>query len=468
MMKAMIGKWKFATSTIVLSLLISHHADAQPWIFKTVDPGTKPSIAIDDLGRVHIAYMLEAIPGFLKHARLDEGQEEFVVTLLDNAYYYGPLDISIGTNNLPAIVLHNHDDEDQNVYWQNNSGSWIKHRISDGGHDGWDNSIVFDEMNRIHTSSVDPSQFGSSSSIEYALYDGASWHVEKIGSIAVPYQFSTSIDLNSNNEPAITYFDPNANRLYYAIRTQSNWSIETLPGNGGMFSSLVFDDSDVPHVSYYERRSGNTGAVWYAYHNGNGWIMEEVDQLLNVPISFSGARNVTSLALDASGQLHLAYNDRDVLKYATKESGNWNIETILGPSNNSATLGAQASLALDPEGNPHITYFEATNLNPLQGVIKYTTRDPMSTSTSQLKSASSVQIYPSPTPVSGSVKFASDSDIKRAELYDQLGRRLYSKEMQGMSEISLADLGLLPGAYFLKLRISNSASPVEIHRLVLQ
>jgi len=35
------------------------------------------------------------------------------------------------------------------------------------------------------------------------------------------------------------------------------------------------------------------------------------------------------------------------------------------------TLGQLVTLALDVEDKPHIAYFQATNLQPLQGRVKY-------------------------------------------------------------------------------------------------
>ena len=49
--------------------------------------------------------------------------------------------------------------------------------VDHSGHDGWDNNVVLDLKGRPHTVSIDPKQFGSSSGIEYAFYDGDSWTV---------------------------------------------------------------------------------------------------------------------------------------------------------------------------------------------------------------------------------------------------------------------------------------------------
>lgn len=161
--------WKDYVLSILVNC-ISMGAIGQDWNLKTVDFRVKPSIAVDRNGEVQIGYMLEALPGFVNHAQLVG--DEFVLTNIDSAYYYGPLAMTVDQQNRPAIALHNHDDEDQNIYWKNAGQSWSRLQVDHAGHDGWDNSIAFDSQNRPRTSSIDPSQFGSIDGVEYAWYDG--------------------------------------------------------------------------------------------------------------------------------------------------------------------------------------------------------------------------------------------------------------------------------------------------------
>lgn len=428
---------------------------AQNWSFLTVGSGVKPSIAVDQFDQPHIGFMLEALPGFVSHAVLRDG--EFVVTEIDQAYYYGPLDIAIDQTGNPYIVLHNHDDEDENLYQLDDLGQWNRTRIGDEGHDGWDNSLDFDSNDYPHTSSVDPSQFGSSDGVEYSWYDGSRWHKESIGSGPVQYQFSTCIRLDEIDQPHITYYDNRSNSLKYALKSNGSWNIVTVADDGGMFSSMVLDQDGRPHIAFYHQTDGNRGQVKYAQKEGDSWNIETVDELTNVPITFTGARNVTSLDIDAQGALHLSYGDRDLIKYATRRDGLWTIETVLDESGTNTLLGAQTSLAVDADGNPHITYFEATGFSPLQGVVKYTTKQNSTSTAGPGIITAGLRLFPNPAPGAFWLQLDEEEpdqadllirDLRGRIVYEHLKLTLHPKVFFNLKSLST-------GVYLIQLRTSR-------------
>jgi hypothetical protein len=77
------------------------------------------------------------------------------------------------------------------------------------------------------------------------------------------------------------------------------------------------------------------------------WVIETVDQTDSVG-------RFSSLALDADGQPHISYYDdtNDDLKYAHYDGISWQIETVDGAD----VVGRFSSLALDATGRPHISY----------------------------------------------------------------------------------------------------------------
>jgi len=68
----------------------------------------------------------------------------------------------------------------------------------------------------------------------------------------------------------------------------------------------------------------------------------------------------TSLRLDALGNPHISYYDatNGDVKYASKLGSTWTIENVTATG---ANVGQYTSLALDSQGNPRISYYDATN-----------------------------------------------------------------------------------------------------------
>ncbi len=123
-------------------------------------------------------------------------------------------------------------------------------------------------------------------------------------------------------------------------------SVGNLPGWTGRCTSLAIDANGYPHISYYDY---TTDALKYAYRDATGqWHTETVDSGDNV-------QGHISIALDANGYPHISYQDINLaLKYAYQDAVGWHTTTIdIAASDN--------SIALDANGYPHISYHDNTN-----------------------------------------------------------------------------------------------------------
>jgi hypothetical protein len=143
------------------------------------------------------------------------------------------------------------------------------------------------------------------------------WSIHTVDSAAGRGGY-TSIALDSNGMPHISYYDATSGNLKYAkgscmsaMTISCTWNIETVDADGdvGDYNSIALDAFDNPAISYYDRTSMD---LKYAKKSPTGrWSIERVD-------SEGRVGEYTSIALDSSGLPHISYHGNRSLKYARK------------------------------------------------------------------------------------------------------------------------------------------------------
>jgi len=187
--------------------------------------------------------------------------------------------------------------------------------------------------------------------LRYACLDGTTWITIGLDCCRAG-QYSTSLALEPTDPytPHISYFMPsgayNLKHIYLSgtVWCSGTWVPETVDSHGvvGTNSSIALEPTDpyTPHISYCN------GGLKHAWKNGTTWLSETVDSVCKW----------TSLALDSSSHPHISYHDdvnRD-LKHAWKNGTTWLSETV----DSEGDLGRfGTSLALDNRDNPYISYF---------------------------------------------------------------------------------------------------------------
>jgi len=218
--------------------------------------------------------------------------------------------------------------------------------------------------------------------------------------------FNTSIAvLPDGSKQYLAYYDVVNKDLKLATRVGSSWQIQTLAAqfDSGKFNSMVLDPSGKPVISYYQTSGPGKMNVWWngaitivdntngdfgafnditygngsnhydisysgqyvitnlnkksqlkhAWFNGSSWQNEVIEE---APDSL-GNYTFTSIAMDASGTLHISYRafPNGQLKHAWGGPSSWRTEEVLpGDPQTSGIL--QTNMLADAYGKIHIIY----------------------------------------------------------------------------------------------------------------
>lgn len=352
-------------------------AGAFAWTIEEIDTGTKPSLALTSDDVPNVAYMLEAQSGFVKNAVRNGSTWD--ISDVARGYFYGPLDIAIGSNDVPRIVYHDHQDSSfkpdkgDAMLASFENGEWTSEKLLDQGHDGWDTRITVDSEGGVHISAIDPVDFGGNGVEYYSKDASGKWVVEDVGSGPQTYKYATSIAIDPQGNPHITFFDQDDMTLALASKDSSGWSISVVDSetDAGLFSSLVIDSDGRYHVSYLLRQSQTSGIIRYATKGADDteWEISDVGSLDKLSFGFVGARNITSLALDSEGNPWIAYSDEKKIMLAVWDGSAWQTQTAVDAGDK--TLGQLVVLKVDSKDQPNLTYFEVTSKSPLNGRVMY-------------------------------------------------------------------------------------------------
>ena len=88
--------------------------------------------------------------------------------------------------------------------------------------------------------------------MKYAYRDSGGWNIETVDSNE-DVGIDSSLVLDSDGYPHISYCGTIGDRLKYADRDSEGWSIETIISGEGSASrcSLALTGEDFPHITYY-------------------------------------------------------------------------------------------------------------------------------------------------------------------------------------------------------------------------
>lgn len=201
--------------------------------------------------------------------------------------------------------------------------------------------------------------YDTADDLRYTYRDASGWHTETVdatGSVGS----STCIKINPAGYPCISYRDITNTDLKYAYKDENGWHTETAVSSvyalGDCQTGLAFDSAGCPHISYFNYISSSVHYLEHAWKDQNGWHSEIVDSASDRPGKWS------AIAIDSADNIHISHytTTSGNLKYACYDGSAWTNTTVDGATP-SIIVGEYSSIALDASGYPHISYSDRTN-----------------------------------------------------------------------------------------------------------
>jgi hypothetical protein len=346
---------------IIFSVAITK-ADDPLWKIVSIDVTGNivvGSLALDSAGNPHISFSEFAVNGITINDSgnlmyTSQNGSSWSIQSIDQTIYRshgnGESSLALDSQGNPHVAYQDYKGFLKYASW--NGSNWNKQTVDPSIYTNGYPSLVLDSNGYPHISYsylyVNPDDSNDiSDCLKYAIWNGSVWNIQIVDQTNIGRYNCLVLDSTGNSH--ISYEGDKG--LMYASWNGTDWDIQNIDQHG-TDSSLVLDSCGNPHISYLDYDLNHD--LKYASWNGTGWRIQAVTQNAG-----SGSLIlVDSLALDSSGNPKIAYYDRGQgnIKFASWNGTNWNLQIISQTGENTFGGIGRLSLALDPEGNPHICY----------------------------------------------------------------------------------------------------------------
>jgi|GEM_PF-649729 len=268
--------------------------DGDDWIIEervNEDFSDEFSAAIDDEGRVHIAYASDGSE--LRH--LYNNDDVWVEEIVDTEHIivetYPSIAVDSG-NRLGISYMGTSSNDLRYAYFD--GYEWVCENVTDSLPyliNGYRSSLEFDNDDNPHISFFMRDGYPYQFELKYAYKEGDEWNVEVITTEHQPMY--TSIALDGDECPWIGFLDYiTSPEIWVANRTGPEWETE-----------LVFEDALFTINSAFE--ADNSGIPYFVYSDGYAiWNGEEWDSYVIDPVYNN---EYASLVFDEYNQPHVSY-----------------------------------------------------------------------------------------------------------------------------------------------------------------
>ena len=332
------------------------------WRFTRLGSGTKPALTVDGSGAADVAFMNEAMDGWVRYARLPLGDAvPSAVETAATGYFYGPIDIVRGADGEPRVLYHDHTRLDQVVATRN--GTWSRESMPSPGHDGWYSSGVFDPSGTLHTATYDPSGF-SGRGMVYGAWTGSSWTIETAAPGNFDYKGGTAI-VWTPTEVHVAFYDDLAGEPRLTTRTAlDTWSVTTPEPVGsyadvGRFPDMALDqDGQTLHLLYLATTGATEGVIRYALGVPGSFQIRDVAPISGFMLGFDGARDIATMDLDLVARPVVAMQSLSELTLLRLDGTDTEtLESFQAAAG--VVFGQQTDIDVDDSGRIHVTWWQS-------------------------------------------------------------------------------------------------------------
>jgi len=253
-------------------------------------------------------------------------------------YHMDTHNIQLDSNDNPHIIFGG----DHLYYVYYGDSEWHRILLDGNPHVGGGSSLFLDENDHPHISYFD--EFNNF--LKYAYFDGSEWHFSEVKqNLMIPK--TTSLAVDSSGNPHICFVDNET--MTYAANDGSDWAFYDYKNSGEFECSMAVDNNDNPHLLFVYNVEESGTYLRHSFFDDSNMLTED--------IAFDsddwGISN-SSVAIDSQNNIHIIYNQihQDYLKYGYRDASGWTLETIHISDSYSAT-----SISIDQFDNPHISFY---------------------------------------------------------------------------------------------------------------
>jgi len=209
-------------------------------------------------------------------------------------------------------------------------------------------NIAVDHLNNPHICST-----YFSLPLRYFHFDGKQWEPQEVNPVdRSSVQHQCAVAVSRDGLPHVTWYE--LPHLRYAVLENGIWMMHTLDSDlqTGKWHSMILDDHGYPCISY---DAFIKGLLNFTRWDGQKWNKRVVDARGAHGTDYSLGMG-SSVAFDPRGTVHITYYSDSEMRHAWQDGDKWKVETVDRVTPTGGFADYRDSLVFDSDGFPHISY----------------------------------------------------------------------------------------------------------------